>query len=56
MTGCPMAYSDPCKYCEHYGKCAPSQAVRKLEDLERQIKELKRMLDRNDKSRYARIS
>jgi len=56
MTGCPMATADPCKYCEHYGNCAPSQAVRKMEELERQIKELMRMLDRNDRSRYARIS
>ncbi|WP_157833477.1 hypothetical protein [Desulfotruncus alcoholivorax] len=57
MTRCPMAYaSDPCKNCEQYGNCAPSQMVRKMEELERQIKELKRMLDRNDKFRYARIS
>jgi len=45
MTGCPLAYSDPCSSCAKYGECAPSQAVRKIEELEKQIKEIKQLLE-----------
>jgi hypothetical protein len=56
MTGCPIAYSDPCSKCAQYGNCAPSQAVRKLEELEKQVRELMRLIDRKDEKRYSRIS
>ncbi|SFQ98000.1 hypothetical protein [Desulfoscipio geothermicus] len=56
MTGCPMAYTDPCSNCAKYGTCAPSQAVRKLEELEKQVKELKQLLDRKSEQRYCKIS
>lgn len=45
MTGCPMAYSDPCKNCAQFGNCAPSQAVNKLEMLEKQLQELRQLLE-----------
>mgnify|MGYP000229972408 CR=1 FL=1 len=46
MIGCPMAYADPCSNCAQYGTCAPSQAVQKLEKLEKQLLELKKLLER----------
>lgn len=45
MTGCPVAYPDACNSCVYYGKCPPSQAVEKLEKLQSQFDELKRMLE-----------
>lgn len=45
MTGCPMAYPDACQSCVYYGKCPPSQAVEKLEQLQNQFDEVKRMLE-----------
>jgi len=44
MTGCPMAYVNPCSECARYGSCAPSQSVQKLENLEKEINELKQLL------------
>lgn len=54
MTGCPIAYSDPCSNCARYGDCAPSRAVRKLEELEKQIKELLRLVSRGDEQSYGK--
>lgn len=45
MTGCPMAYPDTCTTCVYYGKCPPSQAVEKLEQLQTQFAELKTILE-----------
>ncbi|MEW5952491.1 MAG: hypothetical protein AB1815_01860 [Bacillota bacterium] len=45
MTGCPMAYRDQCNNCDYFANCAPSQAVKKIELLERAISELKAMLE-----------
>lgn len=45
MTGCPMAYPDACASCVYYGKCPPSQAVEKLEQLQNQFAELRTMLE-----------
>lgn len=45
MTGCPMAYPDACTTCHYFGKCPPSQAVEKLEQLQIQFDELKRLLE-----------
>ncbi len=45
MTGCPLAYTDPCSACAQYGNCCPSQAVQKLQLLESQLRELKRLLE-----------
>jgi hypothetical protein len=56
MTGCPMAYADPCSNCAKFGTCAPGLAVRKLEELEKQVKELKQLLDRKSEQRYCKIS
>ncbi len=44
MTQCPLAYTDPCSECAQYGNCSPSQAVKRLNDLEMMIQELKRMI------------
>lgn len=44
MTGCPIAYVDPCSNCAQFGNCAPSQAVEKLNQLESLVHELKVML------------
>lgn len=45
MSGCPLAYADPCGDCARYGSCTPSLAVAKLESLEAQVQELKRLLE-----------
>jgi len=45
MTGCPLAYADPCNNCARYGNCSPSQAVQKIMSLEEQLKELRRLLE-----------
>jgi hypothetical protein len=45
MTGCPIAYTDPCGECAQYGNCSPSQAVKKVEALEGHIQELKKMVE-----------
>lgn len=45
MMTCPMAY-EACQCCEYIGKCPPSQAVEKLEKLQTQFDELKRMLEK----------
>lgn len=45
MTGCPIAYTDPCSSCAQFGNCAPSQAVMKIQKLEGELLELKRLLE-----------
>jgi len=44
MNQCPLAYIDTCAECAQFGKCSPSAAVQKLNELEKQIKDLKQML------------
>ena len=44
MTQCSLAYTDPCSKCAQYGNRSPSQAVRRLNDLEMMLQELKRMI------------
>ena len=46
VTGCPLAYPDTCSTCVYYGQCPPSRALEKLEKLQAQFDELKRMLER----------
>ena len=41
MTQCSLAYTDPCSECAQYGNRSPSQAVRRLNDLEMMLQELK---------------
>ncbi|NPV91125.1 MAG: hypothetical protein HPY50_10180 [Firmicutes bacterium] len=45
MNGCPISYTDPCGQCAQYGKCAPSQAVQKVEALEGHIQDLKKLVE-----------
>lgn len=56
MTLQPVNCSGACHNCGKLAECAPGQALRKLEILEKEIKELKRMLDRRDNHRYGRVS
>ena len=46
MTGCPMAYRDQCNNCDYFDNCAPTQTFKKVELLEREISELKSMLEK----------
>lgn len=45
MTGCPLAYADPCRECAQYGNCSPSQAAQKMQSLEKELRELRRLLE-----------
>lgn len=50
MTRFPQAYTGPCSECPRYGNCSPGQAVKKLNDLEMMLRELKKMIiDLNNK-------
>jgi len=44
MAQCPLAYVDPCSKCAQFGSCSPSQALLKLDVLEKELKELKKVL------------
>lgn len=44
MDQCPLAYVDPCSKCAQFGNCSPSQALQKLDVLENELQDLKRML------------
>ncbi|OPX84530.1 MAG: hypothetical protein A4E53_04317 [Pelotomaculum sp. PtaB.Bin104] len=44
MEQCPLAYIDPCSKCAQYGNCSPSQSVLKLNILEKDVQDLKKML------------
>jgi len=44
MEQCPLAYIDPCAKCAQFGNCSPSQAVQKLSVLEKELQDLKKML------------
>ena len=45
MPECPLAYTDPCSKCSQYGNCSPSQALQKLELIENQLQDLKRLVE-----------
>ena len=55
MTLQPVNCSGACHNCDRLGECVPGQALRKLEVLEKEIKELKQMLDRKSNQRYGRV-
>lgn len=44
MNQCPLAYVDPCSQCAQYGNCCPSIAVKKLDALNNELQELKKLL------------
>jgi len=44
MDQCPLAYVDPCSKCAQFGNCCPSQSLQKLNVLENELQELKKML------------
>lgn len=44
MNQCPLAYADPCSECAQFGNCCPSQALQKLNVLEKELKNLKEIL------------
>ena len=56
MTQCSLAYTDPCSECAQYGNRSPSQAVRRLNDLEMMLQELKRMIADLNKRLTIRIN
>jgi hypothetical protein len=43
---CPLAYSDPCLRCAQFGNCCPSQTIQKLDVLEKELKNLKKLLQK----------
>lgn len=44
MNQCPLAYVDPCSKCAQFGNCCPSQAVHKLIALEKELQDIKALL------------
>lgn len=46
MTGCPLAYTDPCNNCAQYGNCSPSHAVQKIQLLENRLNEMHKLLEK----------
>jgi hypothetical protein len=44
MDQCPLAYVDPCSKCAQFGNCCPSQALQKLDVLNNELQELKKIL------------
>ncbi len=44
MDQCPLAYIDPCSKCAQFGNCCPSQTIQKLDVLEIELQNLKKLL------------
>lgn len=55
MPECPLAYTDPCSHCAQYGNCSPSQAVQKLTALEKQLADLKNLVEQLTGLNYKKI-
>jgi|GEM_PF-6011129 len=56
MTLQPINCSGGCQNCGKLSECALGQTLLKMDVLEREIKELKLMLDRRSNHRYGRVS
>jgi hypothetical protein len=44
MVQCPLAFEDSCSECAQFGNCSPSKTLQKLNVLERELQDLKKML------------
>ena len=51
----PVNCSVACHNCDKLGGCVSGQTLRKLEMLEKEIKERKQMMDRRSSQRYGRV-
>ncbi len=56
MTMQPVNCSGVCQNCDKLKECVLGRTLLKMDVLEREIKELKLMLDRRSNHRYGRVS